>query len=138
MKPIDLFSAAIIRAQHLLTLYDLVHDSRSRKIRSDWASSCKKLMHWPQSENIVRVDGKGKNSFLVLRESLGIDRSHFSHEYSSELLRAVVVATVSAIDRYMHDIVVYHCWKLLSFPDDKVPSQLRKLSILSTRGQESN
>jgi restriction system protein len=65
----------------------------------------------------------------VLRESLGIDRSHFSHEYSSELLRAAVVATISAIDRYMHDIVVYHCWKLLSLPEDKIPSQLRKLSI---------
>ena len=36
-SPKDVFDAAIDRANHLLTLYDLLHDSRQRGIRSDWA-----------------------------------------------------------------------------------------------------
>ena len=128
-KPIDAFEAALDRAKHSLILYDLVHDTRNRSIRSDWATSFKRIMHWPASESIVRVDGKGADSILILRESLGIDRSRFTHDYTSELLRAAIVASVSAVDRYFHDIVVYHCWGLISRPEDQIPKQLLKISI---------
>jgi hypothetical protein len=129
MKPIDLFNAAIERPKHLLRLYDLLHDSRSRGVRSDWASSFKSLMHWPAGEAIVRVDGKDQKSVLVMRQAVGIDREQFSHDYLTELLRAVVVASISSLDRYLHDLVVHHSWMLLSKADDDVPTELKKLSI---------
>jgi hypothetical protein len=129
MKPLDSFNAAIDRARHLLNLYDLLHDSRQRGVRSDWADSFKALMHWPASESIVRVDGKDRDSLLVLREAVGIDRDQFSHDYVSELLRASVVAAISALDRYMHDLVLLHSWRLLSKPEDQIPNELKKIAI---------
>jgi hypothetical protein len=129
MTPKDHFDVAMERADHLLRLYDLLHDTRSRKVRADWAAKLISLMHWPKTEKIVRVDGKGKNSVLILREAAGIDRDKFTHEYLSELLRASVVATVSALDRYMHDIVVLHSWALLNRSEDKIPKELKRLYI---------
>ena len=127
MRAVDGFNAAIVRADHLLRLYDLLHDTRSRRVRSDWAARFKSLMRWPASEQICRIDGDG--SVLILRESVGIDNTHFGHDYVSELLRAAVVATVSALDRYIHDLVVDHAWKLLSRAEDEIPAELRKISL---------
>ena len=129
MKPIDLFNASIERPKHLLRLYDLLHDSRSRAVRSDWANAFKEMMHWPKGEHIVRVDGKDQQSLLIMRQDVGIDRAHFSHDYLSELLRSVVVAAISSLDRYLHDLVVYHSWTLLSKADEDVPTELKKVSI---------
>lgn len=132
MRPLDSFNAAIERGKHLLTLYDLLHDSRQRGVRNDWASSFKTLMHWPAGESIVRVDGKDRDSMLILRESVGIDREHFTHDYISELLRASVVAAISALDRYMHDLVLLHSWRLLSQKDANIPNELKKVAISVT------
>ncbi|WP_297770830.1 HEPN domain-containing protein [uncultured Alcanivorax sp.] len=92
-------------------------------------------MHWPRRENIVRIDGKDKNSLLILRETLGISREHFSHEYASELLRSSIVCSISALDRYMHDVVVDRCWALLSQAEKDVPKELKKvrLPVLATK-----
>lgn len=83
-------------------------------------------MHWPESEQICRVDGLDSNSILIFRESVGIDNEHFSHDYVSELLRAALVAAVSALDRYLHDLVVDYSWKLLSQAEDDIPAELKK------------
>src|SRR5206468_12723895 len=85
--------------------------------------------HWPESESIVRIDGKDHNSILILREALDIDRSRFAHDYLSELLRASIVATVSALDRYMHDLIVERSWKLLNQSEKKIPKELKKITI---------
>jgi hypothetical protein len=129
MTPKDHFDVAMERAFHLLQLYDLLHDTRTYKVRADWAAKFLPLMRWPKTEKIVRVDGKDRNSLLVLREAAGIDRDKFTHDYLAELLRATVVATVSALDRYMHDIVVLHSWSLLNRADDKIPKELKRLQI---------
>jgi hypothetical protein len=129
VKPIDAFGPAIARAKHTLRLYDLLHDTRSRKVRSPWASKFKTLMHWPQGEAIVRVDGENQLSMLILRQKVGIARTAFTHEYLSELLRSAVVAAVSALDRYMHDIVVHHCIDMLSKKEDDIPKEWRKVHI---------
>ena len=71
MKSIDNFDAAIARAKHLLRFYELLQDTRSYSVRSDWAAKFKLLMHWPSSEKIVRVDGRDQQSILVFRESAG-------------------------------------------------------------------
>jgi hypothetical protein len=135
MKEKQSFDAAIERGEHLLRLYELLHDTRQRKVRSDWAGRFKEIMHWPSNEEIVRVDGKKGNSILILRESLEIDRKHFSHEYLSELLRGVVVTAVSAFDRYIHDLIVQRCWSLISRAEENIPADLAKLRLplLATR-----
>lgn len=104
-------------------------DVRSRGIRGDWAQKFKNLMHWPLAENIMRIDGKDKNSILILREVVGMDRSQSTHQYASELLRAAVVATVSALDRYLHDLVLCHSWRLLSRSEKSIPAELKKLAL---------
>lgn len=129
MTPKDHFDVALERADHLLRLYDLLHDTRARKVRADWASKFLAIMHWPKAEKIVRVDGKDRDSILILRDSLGIDRDRFTHEYLAELLRATVVAMISALDRYMHDIVIYHSWTLLNRADAKIPKELKRLQV---------
>jgi hypothetical protein len=86
-------------------------------------------MHWPNGEQIVRVDGKDRQSILVFRESCGIERDHFAHDYLSELLRSAIVASVSAIDRLLHDLVVKHSWKLLTQREDQVPKKLKELPL---------
>jgi hypothetical protein len=135
VKPKTVFAERAKRSEHLLVLFDLLGDTRARNVREDWAAKFRDLMHWPKSEALVRVDGKDKSSTLVFKASVGIDRSHFAHDYLTELLRAAVVAGVSATDRYFHDVVVYHSWKLLSRKDEEVPKELRQLSIpaLTTR-----
>ncbi len=129
MKAKDHCDAALERAKHLLRLYELLHDTRKRDARSDWIQSFNKLMHWPTAEQIVRVDGKDRHSLLILRQSVGIEREYFAHEYVSELLRAAIVAAVSAIDRYFHDVVVEHSWAVLSRNEEEVPKELQKIMI---------
>ena len=129
MTPMDGFEAAMNRADHLLRLYDVLCDTRSRAIRRDWAASFLDLMRWPTGEKIVRVDGKDKQSLLILRPSLGLDNTSFTHDYLSELLRSAVVATVSALDRYVHDLVLQHAWALLQRRETSIPTELKKLSL---------
>lgn len=121
MKPKNGFDAAMARVDHLLNLYDILHNTRTRQIRSDWATKFLDLMHWPKGEAIVRVNGKDKNSLLILRPPLQLDHTRFSHDYLSELLRSAVVATVSALDRYVHDLVLHHSWALLSRSEKAIP-----------------
>ena len=127
MQPIDGFELAMERADHLIRLYEILYDNRYRKVRRDWADRFKRFMNWPVGEAICRIDGD--DSLLILRESAGIDNSHFTHDYLSELLRASIVAAVSALDRYLHDLVVHHSWKLLSQAEDDVPNELQKISL---------
>jgi hypothetical protein len=129
MKPKDGFDAAMERVNHLLRLYDVLHNIRSRKIRKDWAANFLNLMRWPKDEAIVRIDGKERQSLLILRPSLGLDHTRFTHDYLSELLRSAVVATASALDRYIHDLVLHHSWALLQQHEDSIPPELKKLTL---------
>ena len=85
MKPKDTFDSAMKRVDHLLRLYDLLHNTRTYKARSDWCAKFNDLMHWSKKETIVRVDGKDGHSILILRQVLGIDHTQFTHDYLSEL-----------------------------------------------------
>lgn len=134
-KPKDIFDHSIKRAQHFLFLYDILHDTRCRNTRSDWAKKFKEFMHWPNNTKIIRIDGKDKNSILVLKNMGDIDRKHFTHVYISELLRSSLVASVSSLDRYIHDLIIYHSWRLLSKKEEEIPKGLReiRLPILTTK-----
>jgi hypothetical protein len=128
-SPKSVFNFSLDRAKHLLVLYDILHNSRQRDGRKDWLSSFKKFMHWPLNETITRVDGKDKKSLLILRGSLGLSSANFAHTYVSELLRASIVSSVSAMDRYFHDLILYQSWALLSKPEREIPSQMKSLPI---------
>ncbi|MBT7071360.1 MAG: hypothetical protein HN975_10790 [Anaerolineae bacterium] len=135
ITPKDTFDYAIKRADNFLTLYTILHNSRQRSGRSDWLASFKSFMRWPQGEKIVRIDGRDRLSLLILREELGIDRKLFSHDYVSELLRSSIVCVISALDRYMHDVVVDQCWTLLTKREANIPKELKKirLPVLATK-----
>ena len=125
----EVFDFAYERACHFLTLYDILHNSRQRGARSDWLDSFKRFMHWPVGEEITRIDGKNSNSILLLRSSVGINRKHFAEEFTGEILRSSIVASISALDKYMHDIVVEKCWQLLNGPEKNVPKELANLKV---------
>lgn len=95
----------------------------------DWKRNFCEVMHWPNAEDIVRVDGKDRKSMLILREEVGLTREQFSHQYVSELLRGVIAACVSELDRYIHDQIACHCLSLLRRAEIDVPKELRQLKI---------
>lgn len=121
------FDTANERSSHFLTLYDLLHNKRKRQARTDWSENFKKFMNWKKSTPIIRIDGK--DSMLIVKTHRGLTYDRFDHTYVSELLRSSMVAAVSALDRYMHDLVLEKCWKLLSGPERNIPKELRRLSI---------
>lgn len=127
VTPIQSFEYAQQKAEHFLKMYDILHDTRRRRIRRDWGDSFRSFMRWPATENFVRVDGKG--SFLILKQELGISRDEFQHEYVSEMLRASIAFSVSAMDNFFHDSIVSWSWKILSYAEDDVPSELKKISL---------
>jgi hypothetical protein len=129
MHPIDGFFAALERSNHLLSLYHILKDNSRRNVRGDWAKKFNRFVRWPASDRIVKIVGKDNKSLLFLREDLGLTREHFSNSYLSELLRAALVSSVSALDRYLHDLIIEKCWKLLSRAEDDIPSDLKNLSV---------
>jgi len=135
IKSIDVFDFAFKRAIHFLKLYDILHNNRQRSGRADWLNKFKKLIGWSLSERVTRIDGKDKQSVLLLRESVGVNREHFAQEYTSEILRSSIVAGISSLDKYMHDIVVEKCWKLLNGPEKNIPKSLAalKVPVLATK-----
>lgn len=126
---IKAFDLAIERSRNFLELYELLHNNRSRRIREDWATKFRSIMHWRAGEKIARVDGHGGDAILVYKTSIGISEEHFNHDILSELLRSALVTSVSALDRYMHDLILEKCWKLLSQREDNIPKKLRELKI---------
>ncbi len=129
IEPLDLFKNAVKRADHFLDLYDLVHDSRQRAIRDDWRTSFLSFMRWPKAEKIVRIDGKDKKSLLIIRESVGLTRESFTHDYASELLRGAISASVSALDRYSHELVIKYFLKILNSPIEQQTREFKSINL---------
>jgi HEPN superfamily RiboL-PSP-like protein len=72
----------------------------------------------------MRIDGE--NSMLIIKEPKeGLTYKKFTHDYSSEILRAALVAAVSAFDKYMHDAAVIKCYKLLTGAQKDIPRKLK-------------
>lgn len=127
--PIKTFSIASQRSKHFLLLYKILKNNRARSVRADWATKFKTLMRWPARENFVRIDGHEGNSMLILRDSVGVTPEYFNHDLLSELLRASVVSSVSALDRYMHDLIMGKIWGLMGKSESELTSSLKKVSI---------
>ena len=129
MKAINNFKHALGRTNHLLELYNLLHNTRKRSMRAGPAAALKNDLGWPKKETIIRVDGKGNNSVLLLKGSTGIKKERFTHQYLSEILRAALVATVSAMDRYFHDAIMDLSLGLLSKKESDIPAEFKKIHI---------
>ena len=127
MQPKSAFDAAMQRVDRLLGLYHLLRNTRERGIRADWARKFKTLMHWAQGDAIDRVDGTG--AVLILRHTSGFTADEFKHDELSELLRAALAASVSALDRYCHAVVVSLVMAQLRRSEDNWPKELKKLSL---------
>lgn len=127
MKPKDAFDRTKNRVERLLHLYRLLCDKRSRSIRADWADKFRDLMHWPQNETFHRVDGE--NAILILRHASKLDRSHFCEDELGELLRAALVFTISALDRFCHDLLLPKTMEMLRKNANNWPSGFHRLSL---------
>jgi len=126
---LDKFDFAFKRVNHFLTLYDLLNNSNQRRSRTTWKDQFRQILKWPQKEDIICIHGKDRNSLLLLKGSLGIERERFAHEFTSELLRSSIVASISALDKYFHDIIVQNSIKILSLPESDIPKEFSSLSI---------
>lgn len=128
ITPIKKFDFAIERAEHLLFLYEVRHNRRQRRPSASWMTKFKKLMIWRKSDSVLRIDAK--DSILILRNpSEGMTITRFEHKYLEELLRAAVVASVSALDKFMHDWALDVTFNLLQGKEDKIPKDLKKLEV---------
>lgn len=104
MQPIQAFNDTHSRAVRLLRYHDGLINTRQRSIRSDWRSNFCRLMHWPQSSEIERVDSN--DAVIVLRDQASLTPDDFSSEALDDLLRAAITFGVSAVDRYVHERIV--------------------------------
>ncbi len=127
MKAIDAFQDTIDRAEHLLDIYDLLHNTRRRKIRADWAPKFNKVMGWKQSEKLCRVDGN--NCVLVIKGDDGWEMEHFEHEWLGELLRSALAMAVSALDRYLHVRVVDSMAGWFGKSPQSMPAKMAEIDV---------
>jgi len=135
IKSIDHFNSAIKRSENLLQLFDLLADDRSRNVRKERAKTIKKIMRWPQRQKIKIIESKKMQSVLIMKETTQIDYNNFGTNYIDEILRAALVSAVSALDRYIHDLIVENCIKMLNQKEENIPSGLKrlKLSLIVTK-----
>lgn len=127
MKPLETFQNSIERCSHFITLYDLLHNKRERSVRSDWATRFRSFMGWSPNETFFRIDGE--KSMIIIRPTGNLTSDRFDHDYVSELLRAAIVNSVSALDNYMHDLAITNSLKILYRAEDEIPAEFKKLSI---------
>lgn len=128
MNPKANFDKSIQKAEHFLMLYGLLKNGRKRAPRSTWAARFKTFMRWNSSTRIMKIEGA--SSLLIIKDPPeGLTYERFEHDYVSELLRAAVVAAVSAMDKYMHDHAVDKCYKLLSGPEKDIPKKLLSFEL---------
>lgn len=104
MTPKQAFDEVMGRARGLKRLHDGLINQRQRKIRSDWRQSFCKLMHWGKNRSsIERIDSP--DAVVVLRDKAKLQVRDFAKDSMDDLLRAALVFTVSALDRYVHERV---------------------------------
>lgn len=126
MKPIDAFMDGKRRAEELVDLFEDLHNRRQRAIRSDWKKDFCKLMHWAQKTPLTRIDGK--NCIVIVKTGPAQSGHHFSKPGLEELLRAANVMIVSALDRYVHEVVVQNVIRRLN-QGGTIPGAMKKLRV---------
>ena len=95
MTPIEAYNDTSERARNFLAYHDGLINIRSRRIRKDWKASFLKLMHWPATSAIERVDSK--DAVIVLRDGASLTPDHFTQPWLDDQLRAALTFGVSAL-----------------------------------------
>ncbi len=112
VTPIESFKGSWGRADYLLRLYDLLRISRRRnKTDKRWENKFKEssaypLPRWGKRDKVIKVGNEEMALIAVRVTNTEWEEKHFKDEWLSELLCAALVSTVSAMDRYFHDLVV--------------------------------
>tara|TARA_A100000171_G_C2121634_1_gene141122 strand:- start:477 stop:1250 length:774 start_codon:yes stop_codon:yes gene_type:complete len=101
---LEVFEAAIERAQRMSRLYHDLVDTRSRAMRSDWATSFEKFMKWPTGKALARIDGH--EAIIVLKDGAELKSEDFSSDQMRDLLRASIMMGSSAMDAYFHRKII--------------------------------
>jgi hypothetical protein len=104
MKPKAAYDNIVLRARNLLRLHDGLLNTRKRRIRKDWKGIFCRVMHWPSSAKIERVDST--DAIIVLRVGSKLTSIDFASETLDDLLRASLTYGVGALDRYVHERVI--------------------------------
>jgi hypothetical protein len=104
MEPIDAYKDTSARARLFLQYHDGLINTRARRIRKDWKGKFVKLMRWPLSSAIDRIDSSA--AIIVLRPGSSLTRDHFTQQFLDDQLRAALTFGVSALDRYVHERVM--------------------------------
>ncbi len=127
MEAIEAFDNAMERVDFLCNLYENLRNTRKRNTRTDWARNFKTLMHWPQGEQIHRIDGTG--AVLILRQTSSLQVKQFAEDVLGELSRAALVTAVSALDRYCHEVVLSRVITELRKPVSKMSADCKKMEV---------
>ena len=135
MKPKEAFDATMKRVDCMLNLYEALYNTRRRNMRKDWGENFKKFMRWPAKEKIYRIDGK--DALLILRERSALRKDQFRHEELAELLRAALVRSVSALDRYCHDVLISRVIAQTDLASVNWPSELKKVAVPLAKAKEA-
>jgi len=125
MQPIDAYDHVSERARRLLRLHDGLVNTRTYRVRSDWAAKFCRLMHWPLTSDIERIDSR--QAVIILRDGTSLERDDFTSESAADLLRASLTFGVSALDRYVHERVVKGI--VVALKDPKLNSSQSGLSL---------
>lgn len=112
MEPYETYLNISSRAKRLLHIHDGLINIRRKGIRKDWKRNFCKIMHWPISSDIERIDSK--EAIIVLRAGAKLKREDFEKEIIEDLLRSAITFGVSALDRYVHERVVKNIIAALS------------------------
>ena len=132
-KEKEIFDAAICRAEHFCSLYELVHQNRGVRLTQETKDSIRKLLKINKTDSFLQIAGgdkSGQRSLLfIYSPSKAVTREEFEHEYASDLLRSAIVSAVAALDKYMHLVVVNRCFTLLRGAKNGIPTRLLKLEV---------
>jgi hypothetical protein len=108
MTPLEAYKDTASRARQFIRFYEGLRliNIRRRRIRKDWKEAFCRLMHWPLTSQIERVDSA--DAILILRDGANLKSSDFTSDALTDLLRSAIVYGVSALDRYIHERVVHN------------------------------
>jgi hypothetical protein len=122
---LEMFEQGMQRADRLYRLYESIHNTRRRSIRSDWANSFEKLMRWKNGTAKDRIDGKDA---LIILHGDNLTKDDFSSDQLKDLLRGSLILAVSAMDAYFHRKISCHLNSKLKSTHD-APKKLKSRTV---------
>lgn len=105
----------------------LLDDKQRRNVQQKVIDNINKSLPGGSPKYKDRVVGDG--GLLLLDGSQNVSRKDIKNEFLPELLRSAVVAIVSALDKYLHDVVVEKCIILLRKDHDLIPEPLLQIKL---------